>query len=145
MKEDVVLINKALWSVSNVKLPFYSEGADGGRVKNKIGKVKLVNVDTITLGDLWKDKVDFLKVDVEGVEFEVLKSQKRFLDRTNKAFVEYHSFSNYKQNLSELLGILKNSGLKVVMISTMSNRKLPLINKISSLGMDLQLNIFLTR
>jgi FkbM family methyltransferase len=145
IKNDIVLINKALWSEKNIKLSFYPEGADGGRAKNRVGKIRPIYVDTITLGDLEKGKVDFLKVDVEGVELEVLKNQKKILDNTDKAFVEYHSFNNSKQNLSEVLNILKSSGLRITMINTMSNRNLPLINKMSNLDMDLQLNIFLTR
>lgn len=145
IRDGIILINKALWSKNKLRIPFYSEGADGGRAVKKLASMKPIYVDTITFNNLWNDKVDFLKIDIEGVEYKVLSNQKNILKSTDKAFVEYHSFTGSRQNLSDLLNIIRESGLRVRMIETMSNRKMPFIKKVNNLDMDLQLNIFLTR
>lgn len=145
LKKRVVLVNKALWSKNGEKLLFYPDGADGGRLGKKLNNVKPIKIDTICLKDLSNKHIDFVKIDIEGAEYEVVKTQISLLKKVNKMFIEYHSFRGNKQNISKLLGVICKSGFRIRSIQSAMNNKLPFINELDNLGMDLQLNIFLVR
>jgi len=140
--EGIDLINKALWDKETI-LEFYSEGADGGRIDDKIvGNGNLIKVETIKLSQYLKEDIDFLKIDIEGAEYKVLEECKDYLKNVKKIFIEYHSFVDKPQVLDEILHILKDSGFRFYLSSTgiKSHQPFECIN-ISS-GMDNQLNIF---
>jgi FkbM family methyltransferase len=106
------LVNKALWS-EKTTLEFYSEGAEGGRLGNEIKEIKnIVKVETILLSEYLQKQVDFLKIDIEGAEYNVLEECQNYLKNVKNIFVEYHSFSNKIQVLERILTILKNSVFK---------------------------------
>ena len=64
------------------------------------------------------------------------------LHNVDKLFIEYHSFTNTKQELHKILEILVNAGFRynIQHIGVFSVR--PLITIKYYFGMDLQLNIF---
>jgi FkbM family methyltransferase len=65
--EDVKVIKAAAWT-ENGSVPFRRDRADGGMITTSAdGAVKAVR-----LADLINDTVDFLKMDIEGAEFDVL-------------------------------------------------------------------------
>ncbi len=136
---DVEIINKAVWIDDN-GVEFGSEGADGGSIyaptnKIKIGSVRLKNF-------LEKEaRIDLLKIDIEGAEYEVLKDCQDSLKNVENIFVEYHSWNNSKQRLSEILNILEMNGFRYY-IENISKRKHPFIKNNRDANMDLQLNIF---
>lgn len=143
--KDIQLINKALWD-SETKLQFYSEGADGGRIDSKIfGVGKLTEVETTSLRGYLNNKVDFLKIDIEGAEFKVLNNCKDLLVNVENLFVEYHSFENDSQNLGEILMILKSAGFRYYLSSIGVKSQMPLIERNQYIGMDNQMNIFAYR
>ncbi|MCK4782106.1 MAG: FkbM family methyltransferase [Desulfobacteraceae bacterium] len=137
---DVQLIQKALWS-SETMLKFHQEGADGGRIA-KPGDDKIIEVPSVRLKEYLREPVDFLKLDVEGAETEVLRDCVDNLNNVQKIFVEYHSFLHEAQNLDEILAIFKNKSFRywIHHIGVFSQR--PLFRVKSSGGMDLQLNIY---
>lgn len=57
-------------------------------------------------------KVSFLKLDIEGAEYEVLHECRELLGNVQNIFVEYHSFADKKQELSGILKILENAGFR---------------------------------
>jgi len=136
---DITLLNKA---ISNNKDPikFFSEGADGGRIKHIDNAKSIFEVNTICLDDLIKFPIDFLKMDIEGIESEVICSSKKLKD-IKQLFIEYHSFADTKQNLGMLLSTLTENGFRY-QIQTQFSSKQPLIKNELQHGMDLQLNIF---
>lgn len=141
--ENVTLINKGLWKEVST-LAFYSERADGGRLDFIGGNPeheKLL-VETTILSKFLNDrKVDFLKIDIEGAELEVLLECEKYLENVSNLFVEYHSFIYKEQKLNELLSILTRNKFRY-QINTISESKTPFINKSLGRDMDLQLNIF---
>lgn len=140
--KDVLTVNKAVWS-SETELDFYSDGSDGGRIKNnETSGFKVQKVKTTTLSNYLNKPVDFLKIDIEGAELEVLKSIKNQLQNVTFLFIEYHSFVNSKQLLNELLEILTQCNFRYYIehIGIKSNHPFDKIN--SEGGMDNQLNIF---
>jgi FkbM family methyltransferase len=136
---SVTLLNKA---VSNHigSIEFFSEGADGGRVHKMDEPKNTSSVDTVALDDLIDGEVDFLKMDIEGSESDVLCASKK-LNKVKQLFIEYHSFVDETQNLGDLLSCLAKNNFRYY-IHTQFCSKNPLIDNQIQLGMDLQLNIF---
>jgi FkbM family methyltransferase len=140
--ENVVLMNKA---ISNSKEPvrFWSQGADGGRISTGIEETGSVMVDPLLLDDLIKEPVDFLKMDIEGAETEVICHSEK-LGNVDQLFIEYHSFDGLSQNLHELLAKLASEGFRYFVHTQFCSPK-PLTERKLQFGMDLQLNIFAYR
>lgn len=137
---DVALVNKAVWSSETV-LQFMSEGADGGRMVQIQQQAPMLSVETVRLRDYLDQPVDFLKIDIEGAETEVLKDCCDLLHHVNCLFVEYHSFTHESQSLSQITSILHNAGFRLYITPAISQPQ-PLYQRSYNLGMDVQLNIF---
>lgn len=137
--KDVLLLNKAISNDVN-PVKFFSEGADAGRLHLLEGAQATFEVDPVKLDNLIKDRVDFLKIDIEGAETEAICSSEN-LDNVSQLFVEYHSFQDTEQTLSRILEKLSCYGFRYY-IHTIFCSPRPLTEDRSDLGMDLQLNIF---
>ena len=67
---DVELVNKAVWDHEGV-LSFLVEGGAGGRLEPEKANSNYKNVPCTSLKKyLSEQKVDFLKIDIEGAEYE---------------------------------------------------------------------------
>jgi len=139
---NITLLNKAI-STDQGPVEFYGEGADGGRIHTNLESKNTYEVETIPLDDLIENNVDFLKMDIEGAETDVLVTSKK-LGQVKQMFIEYHSFVDETQKLSELLSCLTRNKFRYY-IHTQFCTNQPLINDEIQLGMDLQLNIFAKR
>lgn len=140
---DVELVKRALWS-SETSLTFMSEGADGGRVarpqdaKNKV-------VETVRLRDyLEGDKVDMLKLDIEGAETEVLLDCADHLGSVERLFVEYHSFAEEPQTLHTITTLLAEAGFRLHIHPNITSPR-PFLGRDLYGGTDMLLNIFAFR
>jgi FkbM family methyltransferase len=140
---NVTTINKAVWK-ENKELDFFSEGADAGRLHNDSNKPNSYKVDTIKLSDLILKRVNLLKIDIEGAEYEVLEEAKDKLHMVDNLFVEYHSFYNKPQQLDKILSIIQYSGFRYY-IQNIYDVPAPFINKSVHSEMDMQVNIFAYR
>jgi FkbM family methyltransferase len=137
---NVTLINKALWS-SETTLEFMTEGADAGRLcAFELGK-EIYEVETKRLRELLTQPIDFLKLDIEGAETEVLKDSADLLVNVNNIFVEYHSLAKKSQTLHLITTILNKAGFRIHIHSSIRSPQ-PLLSRTTYLGMDMQLNIF---
>jgi len=139
----------ALWS-SQTELTFAVEGADGGRLladATDIAPVKkLAAVPTARLRDLLSatQRVDMLKLDIEGAEGEVMADCRDVLTNVRHLFVEYHSIIGKPQCLASILGILQQAGFSYHLSVPLFSPR-PFIERSAYLGMDNQLNIFAYR
>ncbi len=136
---DVEVINKAVW-IDDKGIEFGRDGADGGSIKASSNKIK---IGTIRLKELLdkEERVDFLKIDIEGAEYEVLIDCSESLGNVKNVFIEYHSWNNSPQRLSEILKVLETNNFRYY-IEDINKRKHPFINRNQDGNMDLQLNIF---
>lgn len=138
---NVEIISKAVWKNTD-GIEFAIEGSDGASIYGTGNKIK---VESMRLREfiLKFDKIDMLKMDIEGAEYEVIKDCRNDLKHVENIFIEYHSFPNQEQNLGEILEILTENGFRYF-INSQVDRPKPLVNhryKNNNL-MDLQLNIF---
>lgn len=136
---DVELINKAVWN-KNGSIKFLALGAVGGRISENEDD-KTIEMPTARLKDLLNEKIDFLKIDIEGAEFDVIEDCKNDLANVKNIFIEYHSEEKREQKLDAILKILKDAGFKYYIKEAWVNQPMPYVNKRTNL-FDLQLNIF---
>ena len=139
---NVEVINKAV-SSSKESIHFISEGADSGRIVVDQNEVNTLKVDTVNLDDLIDQDVDFLKMDIEGAETDVICSSNK-LKFVSQIFIEYHSYKNKPQTLYKLLNKLTSEEFRYY-IHTQFCSPQPLTKELLYLDMDLQLNIFATK
>lgn len=140
--QNVEAHQQAIWK-ENTAIQFKQEGGFSGRIPKKEDTNQLIEVDAVSLKDILGEikVVDFLKIDIEGAEYEVIKSCQNSLNNVRHIFIEYHSHENERQTLQEILQILQDSGFRYHLQEAFVRQK-PYINKETMLGMDLQLNIF---
>jgi FkbM family methyltransferase len=139
--QDVILINRAILGDASIEtVEFHCEGADGGRVFAIEDNKNTARVDSIHLDELLSEPIDFLKMDIEGAETEVIMSCDN-LRNVPQLFIEYHSFKDSKQTLSALLDKLASNGFRYYIQVIMCSPR-PFTEEKIHLGMDLQLNIF---
>ena len=137
----IELIAQAVWAATTT-LQFQSEGSDAGRV-GAAGK-NVIEIPAVRLRDFLDEPVDFLKLDIEGAETEVLLDLAPCLGRVQNMFVEYHSFAGQPQSLGRVIQTLTDAGFRVH-VHPMNVAAHPLLETPSYLGMDMQLNIFARR
>lgn len=137
--DSVQLMNQAIW-IDNNGVNFSSEGADGGTIK---GSTSVIKIPSRRLKDLLDSNrsIDFLKIDIEGAEVDVLKDCRGSLKNVRNIFIEYHSFVGKPQSLSEILSILEENRFRYS-TSTISGGHKPFVKKVHNHPMDFQLNIF---
>lgn len=140
-ENDVQVINKAVW-INNNGIEISLEGADAASIFGDENKVK---VNSVRLKDLIEaeEKVDMLKIDIEGAEINVIKDCREILNKVENIFIEFHSFINHKQELDVILQILTENNFRYFVKQPL-DRDIPFINKTNknNTEMDLQLNIF---
>jgi len=141
--EDVQLRQLAVWKKNEI-LQFQTEGADSGRLG--LSSASAIEVQATRLKD-WIEKeetIDFLKLDIEGAEVEVLKDCAEVLAKVKQLFVEYHSYFGKPQRLDKLLEILAEQGFRYY-LENEAWRKQPFLRKKGKTDMDMQINVFAYR
>jgi FkbM family methyltransferase len=142
---DVELREQAVWSEAT-RLDFFREGADGGRIAalNRDSE-NIARIETVRLRGLLHDRVDFLKLDIEGAEYAVLEDCRDRLENVERLFVESHSCVDRPQRLGELRGILGGASFRLHITSPGLVSPHPFVERREYAGMDLQLNVFAFR
>jgi FkbM family methyltransferase len=100
LSRKIDLVKMAVWSQSGVQL-FVEGSGPGTRVRTKASRPDATRVETLTIDDLAcnknLDRVDFIKMDIEGAELEALRGAqdtiRRF--RPKLAISVYHKLSDF--------------------------------------------------
>jgi len=137
--DDVELVNAAVWN-NNETLNFKSDGSVGGRIDYDKMSGNDIKVKSIRLRDYLKSHIDFLKIDIEGAEHEVLKDCKDLIGNVANLFIEYHVLPNQEQHLHAILDWVHAAGFKYYMREAWDNMKYPFMGDPKNLY-QLQLNI----
>ena len=94
MFPSIVPVQGALWNADgSVQVYDGGHGSWGMRVKddngNSTGFVRSMKVGTL-LREYGIDKIDLLKIDVEGAEYEIFEDAHAWIDRVNAICIELH-------------------------------------------------------
>lgn len=140
--DKVRVIEKGVWK-EKTELDFIISGSDGSSIVTDKPGISKSTIQTVRLRDYIQseEKVDFLKIDIEGAETDVILDCQDILYRIDHIFVEYHSFVNHVQTLDIIVTILKNNGFRVHIHTGLTSAQ-PFYHRRTRLGQDLQLNIF---
>jgi FkbM family methyltransferase len=141
---NVEIHKKAVWD-SETTLQFFTDHGMGGSLTNVFHNQEPTSVKTVKLADYLHETVDFLKLDIEGAEYTVLKDCEEHLKNVEHLFVEYHSFVDQEQHLEDLLQLLKKNGFRYHLRESFSQNR-PFVDKVLACeNMDMAINIFATR
>jgi len=141
---NVTIEQKAVWD-SVTTLNFFTDKGMGGSVENSFSKQEPKKVATVRLKDYLRKPVDFLKLDIEGAEYTVLKDCYEELQNVQHLFVEYHSFIRKEQHLEEILRMLKTSGFRYHLRQSFSREKPFIDGLLACENMDMAINVFAYR
>lgn len=139
---NVVCRRQAIW-FAETELTFRSDGNDGGRIdagsENDADVVSTFRLKTL----LQDNDVDFLKMDIEGAEVDVLADCCEDLNRVQNLFVEFHSVIGQPQRLTKLLGTLESAGFRMHIENALTSRR-PFESRrtLSDFDMLLQISAF---
>ena len=136
---DVKLVNAAIWN-SDTLLPFASEGGASGHIAISGETARSTRIQGVRLKSWLREKIDFLKLDIEGAEYEVLEDCREDLGNVQYLFVEYHSPAGSEQKLSRILDILSKAGFRYHIHEAFTSPH-PFLSRRLLGQMDLQLNI----
>lgn len=112
--KDVELHPAGLWT-ANGPMSFKPVGGLGGHLacccpRDDVADVKL---EMVRLRDYLAEPVDFLKLDIEGAEIDVLRDCADRLHLVDQMYLEYHSFVQREQRLATLFGVLEGAGFRI--------------------------------
>jgi FkbM family methyltransferase len=139
--KNVELRKEAVWK-ENTTLQFSNEGSMSSRIMEK-GASTSREVRAIRLRDALDRPIDFLKIDIEGAEFEVLKDIDGEMGGVRNLFIEYHG--NFDQNgeLAALFDLLCRNGFHFYIKEATEVYRTPFDrDKPAHIPYDIQLNIF---
>ena len=110
--QDVERVHAALWT-STGTLTFQCEGSDSGMIGSLPGAVegRSTVVPSLRLRDvLAEERVDLLKLDIEGAEQVVLDDCADVLDRVDAMVMDLHEFEATKRQVPQVLENLTRRG-----------------------------------
>ena len=143
--ENVSLMNQPVW-ISEEIVGFNASGAMGGRIeKSKDSGNSIIPFKAARLSSLLNKKVDFLKIDIEGSEYEIIKDCEQKLNFVENLFIEFHSTHKEQHKLIEILSILEKCKFDFYIKEANNIYAIPFNKKKSNSPFDLQLNIFAFR
>ncbi|MEP6616086.1 MAG: FkbM family methyltransferase [Ginsengibacter sp.] len=140
---DIEARQEAVW-VEDTTLHFKQEGNMGSKIGTDT-TISNSNVKAIRLKDCLNKKVDFLKLDIEGAEYVVLKDISENLHFITNMFVEYHGRFAQNKELLEIFQIIEKAGFKFYIKEAAINYQQPFLHTKRNSDYDIQLNIFCFR
>lgn len=144
--QNVVLRQNAVW-VSNSEISFYASGTEASSIVADTHNAHKINVSAIRLKEVLASypSIDFLKVDIEGAEYEVIKDCIPELKHVQNFFLEYHGTIEETYKLRELLDIVADAGFYIYISPASELLQRPFFQKKSGEAFDVQQNIFCYR
>lgn len=106
--QQILLKNEAVWT-DETELKFTSDGTMSSKIEAASTK-NSVTVKATRLKNYLNRKVDFLKIDIEGAEYQVVKDIQHQLMHVNNLFLEYHGSFQQNNELIEILDIVQKAG-----------------------------------
>jgi FkbM family methyltransferase len=139
--KNVELHQRAVWNKEDV-LKFYTDGGLGARVNEAYRGQSSKSVKSVRLKEYLNQEIDFLKIDIEGAEFEVLEDCKELLSKVNNLFFEYHGFIDRPQKLHEMLKVINQSGFHYYIKESLTRKRPFMDRQLICESFDMAINIF---
>lgn len=143
--QDIQLLKKAVW-INNGIIQFNQSNDMGSSIIEdvKSSLQDVVTVDSARLRDHLENKVDFLKLDIEGAEFAVIKDCQDRLHNVENLFVEYHGKFEEMDKLNSILNIVVAEGFAYYIkeAGNLFNKPFTDFSSRNKKDYDVQLNIF---
>ena len=140
----VHLHKEAVW-IDNTTLQFAGEGSMSSRIDTETS-VNTVAVKAVRLKDFLKRPVDFLKIDIEGAEYQVMMDIADQLHLVKNLFLEYHGSFRQNDELNRLFSLIVEKGFSYYIKEATSVFPYPFEQvKGGNFNYDVQLNIFCFR
>lgn len=105
---DVEVVEAGLHDQEGL-LSFSADGSDGGSLYSKKPNCE---INTVRLGKFLREPIDFMKLNIEGAEYAVIKDIESSLNRVRQLVIEYHGFPETGQHLHDILSILDRAGFR---------------------------------
>jgi FkbM family methyltransferase len=140
--KQVDLVEAAVW-IENTQLKFIAQGGMDSKISE--GAEEGILVKAYSLIDYLQDPVDFLKLDIEGAEFEVLKNIEEYMDKIATLFIEYHGSFSQTNELIAILDMVQKAGFYVYIKEACNVYPTPFYINSKHTQFDVQLNIFCRR
>ena len=138
---DVHLSHNAIW-INNHELDFYGDGSWGGGLFPKKGSASSSRVTAVDISDFLDQPIEFLKMDIEGAETEVIQhASAKIIKNVKRFFFEWHSMKGESQLLGKILHEFESAGFRYH-IKEASFRSTPFVFTPEG-NMDSQLDVFL--
>jgi FkbM family methyltransferase len=143
--KNLQLVNAAVWNMEG-ELAFSAKGGESGQIAEfSATKSDLVRtVPCVRLRSFLAEKCDFLKMDIEGAEIEVIRDCADVLKNVDRAFIEYHSLVGRPQLLGQTICALEAAGFRLH-VHTELPSPTPLHELIVLNDKDLRLDLFCYR
>jgi FkbM family methyltransferase len=141
--QNVRLIPKAVWTRETM-LAFPSAGKASGRLDEAAGGEDVPRVPTCRLRDYLIQRVELLRLDIEGAEVDVLLDCADVLGQVQNLAVDYHSLFQRPQRLDELVALLTRAGFRMDFRTT-SQSQAPFLYRDLRGMVEFQLHIFAFR
>ena len=141
--DQVTLVKKAVWKESGI-IQFASEGSLSSKIASE-GEARTISIPSARLKDYLTERIDFLKLDIEGAEYEVLKDSAGNLSMVKNLFIEYHGHFQNIDQLNEILMILRENNFFYYIREATESYSTPFYRTHLKPPYDLQLNIFCFR
>jgi len=140
----VQLLNDAVYTREGV-LSFQPDGKDGGMLTDGINKnnIRVKAIDFSSFLSTF-EKVDMLKIDIEGAEKVLIPHIANKLYKVENLFIEYHQRENEEPFLASILNVLEQAGFFYRLESVVKLQN-PISSKKMINGYYLQANIFATK
>lgn len=140
--KNIELRKEAVWT-ENTTVHFSSTGTTDSHISTK--NSGSVEVATKRLKDLFTRKIDFLKIDIEGAEYQVLKDIAEKLDLVDNMFIEYHGSFEENNQFLDMLKTISDKGFHFYFKEAAPVFKQPFLQPLIKPLFDIQLNIFCFR
>ena len=141
--KDIEIQNVAIW-INNLGVNFIADGNMASKIDESNNTAHNENQKTksVRLKDLLTEKIDFLKIDIEGAEYEVLVDCESKLSFVENLFIEYHGNYNEMYKLNKILNILIENNFKYYIKEAGVTFEHPFYDRENIYDFDTQLNIF---
>ena len=139
------LHKKAVW-INDGNISFQSKGSEASRILAQPTDTNY-NVPSIRLSTMLSNitSVQFLKIDIEGAEYEVIKDCSDQLKKIDNLFLEYHGKVDETSQLNEILSIISMADYNVYIENAAASMRSPFMEKRSDNPYDVQLNLYCYR